>query len=108
MRLSVKTVIGLSNIKRYKRDLERHFCGKTKCLICKEYVRAGDHRCYMQPVERQSDDLSDSDQSLSEDDVTESGYDQMLFFDFECQQENGNHEPNLCVIQNEAGDKWSF
>ncbi|CAB4011071.1 DNA polymerase [Paramuricea clavata] len=32
----------------------------------------------------------------------------MLFFDFECRQENGNHEPNLCVIQNEAGDEWVF
>jgi hypothetical protein len=28
--------------------------------------------------------------------------------DFECIQENGTHEPNLCVIQNEAGDEWVF
>ena len=33
-------------------------------------------------------------------------YDQMLFFNFECWQENGNHEPNLYIIQNEAGDEW--
>ena len=32
----------------------------------------------------------------------------MLFFDFECRQENGNHEPNLCIVQNEAGDEWIF
>ena len=67
-----------------------------------------DHRCYMQPVEKRDGDLSDSEQTISEDDVTEGGYDQMLFFDFECRQENGNHEPNLCVIQNEAGDEWVF
>ncbi|CAB3991126.1 DNA polymerase, partial [Paramuricea clavata] len=95
-------------IKRYKRD--SHHCGMTKCPICKEYTRPGDHRCYMQPVEKRNEDLSDSDDSSEhpEDDVTEGGYDQMLFFDFECRQENGNHEPNLCVIQNEAGDEWVF
>jgi hypothetical protein len=62
----------------------------------------------MQPVEKRDDDLSDSEQSIPEDDITEGGYDQMLFFDFECRQENGNHEPNLCVIQNETGDEWVF
>ncbi|CAB3995103.1 DNA polymerase [Paramuricea clavata] len=95
-------------IKRYKRD--SHHCGMTKCPICKEYTRPGDHQCYMQPVEKWNESLSDSDDSFEhpEDDVTEGGYDQMLFFDFECRQENGNHEPNLCVIQNEAGDEWVF
>ena len=33
---------------------------------------------------------------------------ELLFFDFECRQENGTHQPNLCVIQNEAGDEWVF
>lgn len=32
----------------------------------------------------------------------------LLFFDFECQQENGTHEPNLCIVQNEAGDELVF
>ncbi len=95
-------------IKRYKRDPEKQRCGMTKCSICKEYTRPGDHRCNMQPVEKRDDDLSDSEQTISEDDVTEGRYDQMLLFDFECRQENGNHEPNLCVIQNEASDKLVF
>jgi hypothetical protein len=64
----------------------------------------------MQPVEKRDDEFSDDDDSPEhpEDDVTEGGYDQMLFFDFECRQESGNHEPNLCVIHNEAGDEWVF
>ena len=33
---------------------------------------------------------------------------ELLFFDFECRQENGNHEPNLCIVHNEAGDEWIF
>ena len=45
----------------------------TKCSICKEYTRPGDHRCYMQPVEKRDDDLSDTEQTISEDDVTEGG-----------------------------------
>jgi hypothetical protein len=39
-------------IKRYKRDPEKHHCGMTKCPICKEYTRPGDHQCYIQPVEK--------------------------------------------------------
>ena len=33
---------------------------------------------------------------------------QLLFFDFECRQESRTHEPNLCIVQNEAGDEWIF
>jgi hypothetical protein len=32
----------------------------------------------------------------------------LLFFYYECRQENRAHEPNLCIIQNEAGDEWTF
>ena len=32
----------------------------------------------------------------------------LLFFDFECRQENGMHESNLCIVQNEAGNEWIF
>jgi hypothetical protein len=35
----------------------------------------------------------------------ESGYNELLFFDFECRQEDCTHKPNLCVIQNKAGDE---
>ena len=44
---------------------------------------------------------------LIEDDETSTSS-ELLFFDFECRQENGTHDPNLCVIQNEAGDEWVF
>ena len=43
-----------------------------------------------------------------EDEPVEESLQELLFFDFECQQENGNHEPNLCIVQNEAGDEWIF
>ena len=34
-------------------------------------------------------------------------YDQLFFFDYECRQD-GIHEPNLCIVQNEMGDEWCF
>ena len=33
---------------------------------------------------------------------------ELLLFDFECRQENGTHDPNLCLVQNEAGKEWVF
>jgi hypothetical protein len=38
----------------------------------------------------------------------ESSYNQLLFFDFECIQENGMHTPNLCVVHDEAGNEHVF
>ena len=68
----------------------------------------------MQPVKKRST-IENEDVSLLdvqaydvEEDVAEGGYNELFFFDFECRQENGAHEPNLCVIQNEAGDEWVF
>jgi hypothetical protein len=70
----------------------------------------------MQPVTKRNttEDLLDNEPDEEDlldnepDDVADGGYNQLLFFDFKCRQENGNHEPNLCVIQNEAGDEWVF
>jgi hypothetical protein len=96
-------------VKRSKKKPDKHHCGMTKCPICKEYTRSGDHHCYMQPVKKRNTDVSDDESDdEAEEDVAKDGYNQLLFFDFECHQENGNHEPNLCVIQNEAGEEWSF
>ena len=38
-----------------------------------------------------------------EDEPVEESLRELLFFDLECRQDNGNHEPTLCVVQNEAG-----
>ena len=43
-----------------------------------------------------------------EDEPDKESMKELLFVDFECRQENGNHGPNLCIVQNEAGDKWIF
>ena len=67
----------------------------------------------MQPVKerRSREHQSESnmlDAEAGVDEAPKAGYNQLMFFDFECRQENGKHEPNLCVVQNEAGDEWVF
>ena len=32
----------------------------------------------------------------------------LMFFDFECTQDDRKHVPNLCVVQNESGDEVVF
>ena len=69
-----------------------HVCGK-KCSTCGVVLNEKDeHKCYIQKTEQSE----------------ESQYNELLFFDFECIQETGKHEPNLCIVHNEAGDEWIF
>ena len=85
-----------------------HHCGLKRCSTCEKHVGIEDHQCYMQPVKEKPTCETNMRDDEADEDVHESGYNEPLFFDFECIQENGTHEPNLCVIQNEAGDEWVF
>ena len=69
-----------------------HICGK-KCSTCGVVLNEkNEHKCFIQKTEQSE----------------ESQYNELLFFDFECKQETGKHEPNLCIVHNEAGDEWLF
>ena len=69
-----------------------HLCGK-KCPTCGLVLNETDeHKCYIQKTEQ----------------TEESQYNELLFFDLECTQENGIHKANLCIVHNEAGDEWIF
>ena len=71
-----------------------HQCVDKKCPTCKKERNPQDlnHQCYMQQLEPKE----------------ESSYNQLLFFDFECTQEHGIHEVNLCVVYNESGEAVVF
>ena len=77
------------------RQLNNHSCvDNKKCSTCKIERNPNDpnHKCYMQqeqPKEKPS-------------------YAQLLFFDFECTQEHGIHEVNLCVVYDEEGEAAVF
>ena len=107
-------------VKRGREFPQKHNCGLVRCTVCKQYVDPENHQCYMQPVkkrkvnvETQSDtNLVDDEAAVggeaSEDGEGESDYSQLLFFDFECTQEDGEHVPNLCVVHDENGQEWVF
>ena len=102
---------------------ERHQCGQRKCGICGKYVQIEGHHCFIQPeTKKRKRKRSEEEEELDEffntecrednheddDEPVEETLTDLLFFDFECRQENGTHEPNLCIVQNEAGDEWIF
>ena len=68
-----------------------HRCvDNKKCPTCKIILNPQDlnHQCYMQQQEPKE----------------ESSYSHLLFFDFECTQERGIHEVNLCVVYDQTGE----
>ena len=71
-----------------------HQCVDKKCPTCKRERNPKDlnHKCYMQQLVPKE----------------ESSYNQLLFFDFECTQEHGIHEVNLCVVYDETGEVGVF
>ena len=77
------------------RRLNNHPCvDNKKCPTCKVVRNPSDlnHKCYMQ----------------QEGPKEEPSYAQLLFFDFECTQEHGIHEVNLCVVYDEEGEVAVF
>ena len=101
-------------VKRNLMRPESHNCGLVHCTVCQKYVNGETHRCYMQPERTRasetadSDDLFDSEAGKADENSNDSSYNQLLFFDFECIQESGVHIPNLCVVQDEAGNEHVF
>ena len=78
-----------------------------KCKICNSFVQLKGHKCFIQPEKRnRPEEEEDEFLECREDD--EQTLTELLFFDFECRQERGTYEPNLCIVQNEAGDEWIF
>ena len=71
-----------------------HKCGESFCGICKKFCPIG-HKCYIQPV---NDDLKKK-KGETNDEKADPDKLKYIFFDFECTQDEGLHEPNLCVVQ---------
>ena len=77
------------------RKLNNHSCvDNKKCSTCNVVLTPNDpnHKCYMQQEQVKE----------------EPSYAQLLFFDFECNQERGIHEVNLCVVYDEEGEVAVF
>ena len=73
------------------RKLNNHPCIDKKCPTC-EAVLNPNHKCYIQQEQVKE----------------EPSYGQLLFFDFESNQERGIHEVNLCVVYDEEKEVAVF
>ena len=120
------------HVRRYKQMPEKHRCEQKKCGICGKYVRIEEHHCYIQietkkkkkknPDPEEEEEIPEDGYGVAaffdtecrqgerepEDEPVEESMKELLSFDIESRQENGNHEPNLCIVQNEAGEEWIF
>ena len=93
-------------------SLRDHHCGKVRCSTCQKYVKPENHQCYLQPVKAKKTRTAEGGNNLLDDDVAvENDVEDtknLMFFDFECTQDDGKHVSNLCVVQNESGDEKVF
>ena len=72
--------------KRLPKGKKEHSCTDYYCTTCNQWVEDS-HLCFMQPA-----DLPDGDPECH---IPE----KYIFYDFECQQETGEHVPNLVVAR---------
>jgi hypothetical protein len=93
-------------------SLRDHHCGKVRCSTCQNYVKPENHQCYLQPVKAKKRQTAEEGNEFLDDDVAVDNdvedTQNLMFFDFECTQDDGKHVPNLCVVQNESGDEKVF
>ena len=69
------------SLKTSKRKPEQHECGEMKCDSCDQYHLDTQHLCYMRAWEKEGEPRK------------------FIFFDFESNQESGEHIPNYVVAQ---------
>ena len=97
--------------------IRTHQCGTSQCPSCEKYVKASEHKCFIQPDKkrkRQPEDEREVRARLEDDDFAviealeseERGEGQEkqkeplhVFFDIEAMQHQGTHEANLLVYQ---------
>lgn len=78
-----------------------HECGRSKCTCCQSYVDLKTHKCFIQQIKdkkRKRDDDEESEEAEEEDQF-------YIYFDIECMQDTGRHEPNLLVAMTSDEDQ---
>lgn len=67
-----------------------HICGSVKCPSCEHFVMAEEHRCHLRVT------------------AAKAPSEKLIFFDFETDQESGEHVVNLAVAQYFDGTEMVF
>jgi len=95
--------------------IRTHQCGKSQCPSCKEYVKAAEHQCFIQPSKKRKRQAEEDERAvrarlddfemLEEMEASKANEDEEekeplhVFFDIEAMQHHGTHEANLLVYQ---------
>ena len=119
---------------RGNKEIKEHVCGHATCPSCKDYVEIEDHRCFLQVAKRpaelreerkrkrqhrgrvrrgaaaglrtlRANENSEEEECSGEEEGDEEKEPLHVFFDIECRQEGGRHEPNLVVAETENDDR---
>ena len=63
------------------REKEKHVCGEVRCKVCEQFHMDSNHKCYMRAFTSNYKPMK------------------IIYYDFESQQVDGVHKPNLLVAQ---------
>ena len=85
------------DVRQCKQSLEKHRCGLTKCNS--KVIAVFSTR---DKKKRENQVVNKNPKTNQLKNRCKNCY----FFYFECRQENGNNEPNFCIVPNEAGKEW--
>ena len=88
-----------------QRSQGKHKCGESRCPTCQKYDNPETHRCFMEPVKKESKKKKQENDDDNEEEEEEKKTN-FLFFSFECMQETGVHVPKLVVVQDDERHEW--
>ena len=98
-------------------SMQQHECDKHDCPSCGEKVNLQSHQCFLQPIEdeefakkpkrkrEESRPMPEPCEELKHPKLPVNTKPGFVFFDIECRQETGRHEPNLLCAETSFCDK---
>ncbi|XP_065213964.1 uncharacterized protein LOC135841092 [Planococcus citri] len=93
-------------------NAENHKCGYAKCRNCKQIVEKATHKCYMTMTSAKGGKCEGGCQNCDPTSKIKNKKctytEKYIFFDYEAQQETGQHIPNLIIAHDFSGNVYSF
>ena len=95
------------------RYVKAHKCGYSECTNCGKYV-SKNHKCFMKKVRAKGGNCLNKKPCKNNESIGKTAWcyscrtytEKYIFYDFECTQNTGIHEVNLCVAQDFDGKEY--
>ena len=93
--------------------VKAHKCGYSECTNCGKYV-SKNHKCFMKKVRAKGGNCLNKKPCKNNESIGKTAWcyscrtytEKYIFYDFECTQNTGIHEVNLCVAQDFDGKEY--